>query len=124
MPRPVGAMAKSYQDGYVSRTHRHARAQLLYAVAGVMEVTTLEGLWAVPPQRAVWLPPNTDHSMRARGAVALRTLYVRGRTPARPASRLGLASCMSRPCCGNSLCEPSRWRLSTTKPDGRAGWCR
>lgn len=75
--RPVGAMAKQYTDGYVSRTHRHVRAQLLYAVAGVMEVTTAEGLWVVPPQRAVWLPPNTDHAMRARGAVALRTLYVR-----------------------------------------------
>lgn len=77
VPRPVGAMAKNYGDGYVSRTHQHPRAQLLYAVTGVMEVATAEGLWVVPPQRAVWLPPNTDHSMRARGAVALRTLYVR-----------------------------------------------
>jgi len=77
VPRPVGAMAKEYPDGYVSRTHRHVRAQLLYAVAGVMEVTTVEGLWMVPPQRAVWLPPQTDHAMRARGKVALRTLYVR-----------------------------------------------
>lgn len=77
VPRPIGAMAENYEAGYLSSTHRHAHAQLLYAVAGVMEVATMEGLWVVPPQRAVWLPPNTDHSMRARGAVALRTLYVR-----------------------------------------------
>ena len=75
--RPVGAMPKEYPNGYVSHTHQHVRAQLLYAVAGVMEVTTAEGLWMVPPQRAVWLPPKTDHSMRARGPVSLRTLYVR-----------------------------------------------
>ncbi len=77
VPRPMGAMAKEYQVDYVRCTHRHARAQLLYAVSGVMEVTTAEGLWVVPPQRAVWLPSATDHAVRARGPVALRTLYVR-----------------------------------------------
>ena len=83
VPRPVGAMAKEYSDGYVRCMHRHARAQLLYAVTGVMEVTTADGLWVVPPQRAVWLPPATDHAVRARGPVALRTLYVRPAVPRR-----------------------------------------
>jgi AraC-like DNA-binding protein len=75
--RPVGAMAKDYPDGYVKETHRHDRAQFLYAVTGVLDVMTTEGVWVIPPQRAVWLPPRSDHSVKARGAVSLRTLYVR-----------------------------------------------
>ena len=70
-------MAREYADGYLKEIHRHARAQFLYAVTGVLEVKTEEGLWVVPPQRAVWLPPRCDHSLRARGSVSLRTLYVR-----------------------------------------------
>jgi len=30
----------------------------------------------VPPQRAVWMPPRTNHSMCAHGTVALRSVYV------------------------------------------------
>src|SRR5215831_15044450 len=77
IPRPVGAMAKEYPDGYVKEPHRHDRAQFLYAVTGVLDVMTTDGVWVIPPQRAVWLPPRSDHSLKARGAVSLRTLYVR-----------------------------------------------
>jgi AraC-like DNA-binding protein/mannose-6-phosphate isomerase-like protein (cupin superfamily) len=76
IPRPVGAMAKSHANGQVTPMHRHPRAQLLYAVSGVMEITTSEGLWVVPLQRAVWIPPLVDHELRVRGETALRTLYV------------------------------------------------
>lgn len=74
--RPVGALAKEFPRGHISSRHRHVRAQLLYAVAGVLEVTTECGLWIIPPQRAVWIPPLAEHEVRFRTAASVRTLYV------------------------------------------------
>lgn len=75
--RPIVAMPKEFPAGCRIAPHRHARAQLIYAVEGVMEIRTQAGLWLVPPQRAVWMPANFEHAMRCRGAVSLRTLYLR-----------------------------------------------
>ncbi|HSO07768.1 MAG TPA: helix-turn-helix transcriptional regulator [Pelomicrobium sp.] len=77
VPRPVAAMAKDFPDGHRIPRDRHPRGQLIYAIAGVMSVTTPHGTWVVPPQRAVWVPPGTDHESRMHGDVAMRTLYVR-----------------------------------------------
>jgi len=79
VPRPVGAMAKDFAAGYVIPEDSHTRGQLVYAVAGVMTVSTAHGIWVVPPERAVWVPPGTAHSTRMSGDVAMRTLYVRKR---------------------------------------------
>jgi AraC-like DNA-binding protein/quercetin dioxygenase-like cupin family protein len=68
--------AVNLTNGHIVDEHRHRHGQLVYAVSGVMEVTTLRGLWLVPPHRAVWVPPDVSHKMRARGAVQLRTVYV------------------------------------------------
>ncbi|HEX6956345.1 MAG TPA: helix-turn-helix transcriptional regulator [Ferrovibrio sp.] len=72
----VAAMPKDFAPGETVRPHRHERAQLLFAVRGVMQVTTPVGTWIVPPQRAVWVPPATEHALRMIGAVAMRTLYI------------------------------------------------
>jgi AraC-like DNA-binding protein len=66
-----------FPDGHRIPTARHARGQLVYGVTGVMTVTTPHGTWVVPPQRAVWVPPRTDHASRMSGPVAMRTLYLR-----------------------------------------------
>src|SRR5262245_60631954 len=77
VPRPVAAMAKDYVDGFHNRPHRHERAQLIFAAHGAMLVATSAGSWAVPPQRAVWMPAGLVHEIRMIGAVAMRTLYIR-----------------------------------------------
>lgn len=77
VPRPVGAMAKSYPSGYAGYRHSHPRAQLLYAESGTMKVTTDRGSWIVPPHRAVWFPPNYPHQTGALSALEMRTLYLR-----------------------------------------------
>jgi len=76
VPRPVSAMPKDFPSGHTIRPHRHARAQLVYAVTGVMRVTTEKGAWIVPPQRAVWMPAGMQHEIRMSGRVAMRTLYI------------------------------------------------
>lgn len=77
VPRPVAAMAKDFADGHHIAPHSHERAQLIFAVEGVMLVSTAAGSWAVPPQRAVWMPAGVTHEIRMAGAVAMRTIYVR-----------------------------------------------
>jgi len=87
--RPVAAMAKDFPDGYHIAIDRHERGQLIYATSGVMTVTTPHGSWVLPPQRAVWVPPGTDHESRMHGDVAMRTLYIRA----------GVARKMPAHCC-------------------------
>jgi len=76
VPRPVAAMAKDFASGHVIPPHSHPRAQLIYAAAGVMRVTTALGAWVVPPHRALWIPPGVEHEVRMSGEVAMRTLYI------------------------------------------------
>jgi AraC-like DNA-binding protein/quercetin dioxygenase-like cupin family protein len=87
----VSAVAADFADGQRLPKHRHRRAQLVYAVEGVMTVKTDTGLWVVPPLRAVWLPPGVVHSIRMTGSVRMRTVYfdtdvlAQAATPSRPA---------------------------------------
>jgi AraC-like DNA-binding protein len=70
-------MAKDFRDGHHITPHCHERAQLVFAADGAMVVSTEQGTWAVPPQRAVWIPAGIIHEIRMAGEVAMRTLYVR-----------------------------------------------
>jgi AraC-like DNA-binding protein len=56
--------------------HAHARAQLVHAAEGVITVSTKDGRWVAPPQRAVWIPPRTEHAVASRRPFRLLTLYV------------------------------------------------
>jgi AraC-like DNA-binding protein len=73
---PVAAMPKDFPAGHHIPPHRHERGQLLYATQGVMRIGTAQGTWMVPPQRALWIPPQTEHEIHMSGAVAMRTLYI------------------------------------------------
>lgn len=86
-PRPVIAIGTDYPDGYLLRRHQHRRAQLLYGSTGVMKVSTGQGDWVVPPQQAVWIPPQVEHEVLMLG-VSTRSFYIE--PSAAPASR---ASC-------------------------------
>src|SRR6478672_11078141 len=76
--RPFAAMAKSFPDGFEIAPHHHKRDQLIYAVSGLMRVRTAQEAWIVPPDRAVYVPARTTHSISMRGEVAMRTLYIAG----------------------------------------------
>lgn len=76
--RPVSAIAADFPQGQSLARHRHRRAQLVYAVEGVMTVETEAGFWVVPPLRALWLPPLVDHAIRMTGTVRMRTVYFDG----------------------------------------------
>jgi len=65
-----------YPAGHVVPLHRHLRAQLLYAASGIMTVVTEAGTWTVPPQQAVWIPPQMGHEVHMPCEVSMRSLYI------------------------------------------------
>jgi len=77
IPRSVVAMAKDFPNGHLIPFHQHARSQLLYASSGVMTVTTANGIWVVPPLRAVWIPALVEHQISCSGRLSMRTLYIK-----------------------------------------------
>ena len=74
--RPLAAMAKRFPDRFEIAEHHHPRDQLLFAVEGVMRITTAQQAWIVPPDRAVYVPGGIPHKVAMRGEVAMRTLYI------------------------------------------------
>lgn len=76
VPRPVVSRANVYPASFELATHRHRRGQLLYASRGTVAVTTPFGAWIAPPERAVWIPGGTPHSVRMIGEVNTNSVYL------------------------------------------------
>jgi AraC-like DNA-binding protein/quercetin dioxygenase-like cupin family protein len=66
-----------YHDGEHVGEHSHSRSQLLYAMTGVVTVTTSFGRWMLPPEHALWIPAATIHSVDIAGEVEMRSVYVK-----------------------------------------------
>jgi AraC-like DNA-binding protein/mannose-6-phosphate isomerase-like protein (cupin superfamily) len=82
-PPPLGensrhllTLQREYPRGTHIDVHSRAWAQVLYAIEGVMWVEIGSEAFVVPPQRAVWVPPETSHSIRMMSAVRMRNLYL------------------------------------------------
>lgn len=71
----VASVSADFEAGHKIPEHSHPEDQLLFASKGVMTVRTKQGIWVVPPLRAVWIPANTPHSVAMSGPVSMRTLY-------------------------------------------------
>lgn len=69
--RPILAMGHAYPSSFELAEHVHRRSQFLYAASGVMAVSTPDGAWVAPPERAVWMPGGTPHSVRMVGVSPL-----------------------------------------------------
>lgn len=86
--RPVFVLSEAY-EAFDGPWHTHRRAQFVYASSGVLTTRTANGLWVVPPHRAVWIPPNEPHKGSANRAFMLRTLYAEpGVAPVPPTCRV------------------------------------
>ncbi|MBL4645589.1 MAG: helix-turn-helix transcriptional regulator [Rhizobiales bacterium] len=79
-PRFAVGYACTWRKGTTNEPHLHQRAQLIYATSGSMKVMSDEGTWIVPPERAVWMPPNIKHSACALSDVEVRFLYINSQT--------------------------------------------
>jgi AraC-like DNA-binding protein len=65
----------TFSETYVSKPHSHDWDQFTYATQGVLTVKTRDGIWVVPPHRAVWVPAGVEHTEVFSGPVAARSLY-------------------------------------------------
>jgi AraC-like DNA-binding protein len=77
--RPLGEIASVSADlphGHLIPEHSHPEDQLLFASKGVMTLRTMQGVWVVPPMRALWIPADTPHTVGISGQVSMRTLYL------------------------------------------------
>ncbi len=73
----VATLSYEFRDpGHIIAEHFHPEDQLVFASKGVMTVRTQQGIWVVPPLRAVWIPAETPHSVAMSGPVSMRTLYL------------------------------------------------
>jgi AraC-like DNA-binding protein len=75
--RPLAAYARDYPEGESVPRHTHDRAQLLYAIDGVMRITTDTERYTIPPARALWLPAALPHAVAMPRGIAMRALFLR-----------------------------------------------
>ncbi len=85
----ISTLSYAYASGHIVPQHFHEQDQILYGTGGVMAVTTTEGMWVVPPHRAVWIPAKTIHSIAIWGNLTMKTLYIKPK----------LVKRLSRQCC-------------------------
>ena len=71
----IACVSWDFDDRHSLPEHSHPEDQLVFASKGVMTVRTRQGIWVVPPMRAVWIPAMTPHSITMSGNVSMRTLY-------------------------------------------------
>lgn len=70
-----GCLARTYERGDIRLPHSHPQGQLLFAITGVMLVESANKRWVIPPQRALWLPSNVEHTFNVFSRTELRTVY-------------------------------------------------
>ena len=76
IPRGVVVTANDYAAGSSFPVHAHRRGQFAFAACGTISVTTPEGRWLVPPQRACWIPAGVAHEMTMSGPVTMLNAFV------------------------------------------------
>ena len=77
-PWLVSSSATDYPVNAVIEPHSHRnKHQLIYAISGVMVVTSAMNQWTVPPSRGIWMPCGQVHAIRCVGSVKMRSMFVR-----------------------------------------------
>ncbi|NTS77204.1 helix-turn-helix transcriptional regulator [Catenovulum sp. SM1970] len=76
LPRPVVPLSNEFPAMTQINKHTHPWSQLAYSTEGVMHIETSCGLFIVPPEQALWLPPNIEHQHFCRQHVAYRSLHI------------------------------------------------
>lgn len=74
--RRIVAIGNDYPPSFELDWHKHRRGQLLSAARGVVVVSTPDGAWVAPPERAIWTPGGVSHSVRMVGAVSTRSVLI------------------------------------------------
>lgn len=83
--RPILAYGRTMRPADGIAPHHHPRAQLLWALRGVLRITAANATWIVPPSHAVWIPGNVPHQVQSDTETEIRNLYIHPALPLRAA---------------------------------------
>src|ERR1700685_2895355 len=73
----IASLAYRYPSRFQVPEHAHGSDQLIYAISGLLEVSSDQSMWLIPPHFALWIPARTHHRIHMPGPVSMRTLYLR-----------------------------------------------
>ena len=76
LPRPVVPISREFAPLALIEKHSHQWGQLVYSSRGVMQIETVEGVFVIPPQQALWLPPHVEHTHYCRHGASYRSLHI------------------------------------------------
>jgi quercetin dioxygenase-like cupin family protein len=62
----ISTLEHEYKAGFEVPRHAHGSDQLIYAISGVMEVSSENSMWIIPPQFGLWIPTRVESQKRAR----------------------------------------------------------
>jgi AraC-like DNA-binding protein len=79
----IATLAYEYPSRFQVPEHAHGSDQLIYAIGGILEVSSDQSVWLIPPHFALWIPASTRHRIQMLGPVSMRTLYLRVKLGAR-----------------------------------------
>lgn len=74
--RPVRAKQRRLTPQQQVVPHRHAWAQVAFAIEGVTRLTAENGTYLVPPSRALWIPAGVEHAVTVLEDAQLVTMYL------------------------------------------------
>ncbi|TVT91943.1 helix-turn-helix transcriptional regulator [Pseudomonas sp. RGB] len=73
-PSPVYFRYSDFAPDTECTPHRHGWGSLDYSASGVMRMEVAGSRFMSPPQYAVWIPPNTEHSSYNAQAIVYRSV--------------------------------------------------
>jgi AraC-like DNA-binding protein len=74
--QPIRACGRDLRPADVLKPHKHPFGQLTFALTGVMRLNAAGSTWIVPPQRAIWIPPEVEHEVVVIEKAQLRPIDV------------------------------------------------
>ncbi|MCB1754816.1 MAG: helix-turn-helix transcriptional regulator [Gammaproteobacteria bacterium] len=80
-PRDLVIRIGQRKSGERLPAHSHGWGQLLYANRGLMTANTAQGIWVVPPHRAVWIPAFIEHEVRFMHNTSMSNVYISPSAP-------------------------------------------
>ncbi|WP_019025880.1 AraC family transcriptional regulator [Colwellia piezophila] len=76
LPRAVLPTSAEFEPMTQIVSHSHPWSQLSYSCVGVMHIETDAGIFVIPPEQALWLPPGMAHQHFCKNKVSYRSLYI------------------------------------------------
>jgi AraC-like DNA-binding protein len=76
LPRSVLPLSAEFKAMTQIISHSHPWSQLSYSCVGVMHIETDAGIFVIPPEQALWLPPGMAHQHFCKNKVSYRSLYI------------------------------------------------